>query len=271
MLTVGAFARLGGISPRMLRHYDQLGLLQPERVDRDTGYRWYGVGQLARLHRLLAFRDLGFTLGQIGDLLDDDHSLDELRGMLRLRRVQIEQEVAEEHARLRRVEAHLHALERRGTMTIDVVTKTTEPLRIAEIAETAPGFGHENLGPVFERVLPEVLRAITTSGARPGISVAWYEEPDDDGMVVVHAGFAIADQDINRDGRVHEFELPAVRVASTIHRGSMESVAATYEALVAWIDASGYSLAGRSRELYHEWDDHNPQRRVTELQMPIAS
>jgi DNA-binding transcriptional MerR regulator len=56
MLNIGEFARLGQVSPRMLRHYDQLGLLRPERVDAETGYRSYGVHQLVRLHRLLALR-----------------------------------------------------------------------------------------------------------------------------------------------------------------------------------------------------------------------
>src|SRR5581483_10909792 len=105
MLNIGEFARLGQVSPRMLRHYDQLELLRPERVDPFTGYRSYGVHQLARLHRLLALRDLGFTLEQVGSLLDGEPTLEQLRGMLRLRRSELEQSVAEEQARLRRVEA----------------------------------------------------------------------------------------------------------------------------------------------------------------------
>ena len=43
MLSIGAFARIGRVSPRMLRHYDEIGLLQPERVDEATGYRSYEV------------------------------------------------------------------------------------------------------------------------------------------------------------------------------------------------------------------------------------
>lgn len=62
MLSIGDFAQLGQVSPRMLRHYDDLGLLRPERVDATPGYRWYGTAQLARLHKLLALRDLGFAL-----------------------------------------------------------------------------------------------------------------------------------------------------------------------------------------------------------------
>jgi DNA-binding transcriptional MerR regulator len=74
MLSIGAFARLGEISPRMLRHYDEIGLLSPERVEAGTGYRWYDVAQLARMHRLLALRDLGFSLQQVAELLTDEPS-----------------------------------------------------------------------------------------------------------------------------------------------------------------------------------------------------
>jgi DNA-binding transcriptional MerR regulator len=76
MLNVGEFATLGQVSPRMLRHYDQLGLLAPERVAPETGYRSDGVQQLVRLHRLLALRDLGFTLERISGLLDGEPPLE---------------------------------------------------------------------------------------------------------------------------------------------------------------------------------------------------
>ena len=50
----------------------------------------------------------------------------------------------------------------------------------------------------------------------------------------------------------------------------METVEPTYLALVSWIEDSGYRLAGRSRELYLEWDETDWSRNVTEIQMPIA-
>src|ERR1700693_5494264 len=134
MLNIGGFARLGQVSPRMLRHYDETGLLKPRSVDPATGYRSYGVAQLGRLHRLLALRDLGFSLQQIRQVLDDDPPVEQLRGMLRLRQSQIEREVTGEQARMRRVDAHLRALEEGSIAmsTLDVAVKHTEPVRIAE-------------------------------------------------------------------------------------------------------------------------------------------
>ena len=65
MLTISEFARLGQVSPRMLRHYGETGLLAPAQIDAHTGYRFYDVAQLSRLHRLVALRELGFSLEQI--------------------------------------------------------------------------------------------------------------------------------------------------------------------------------------------------------------
>lgn len=272
MLTIGEFARLGQVSPRMLRHYGELGLLKPSQVDAQTGYRHYDVAQLRRLHRLLALRDLGFTLEQIRSMLDDEPTVDQMRGMLRLRQAQIEQDVADEQARLRRVDAHLRALEGSVVMSsLDVAIKTTEPVRVAEASATAHGFGSDNLGPVFGHLVPEVLNHLGSAGAKPGIMIAWYDEPADDGSVVVHAGFDIADQQVTSSDRVQIVELPSIKVAAVVHRGSMDNVGPVYEALVRWIDDAGNRLAGRSRELYLHWDDTNPSANVTELQIPLAS
>ena len=253
----------------MLRHYHDLGLLVPEHVDPTSSYRSYAVSQLSRLHRLMALRDLGFSLDQIGNVLEDEPPLDQLRGMLRMRRAQIEQTVAGEQDRLRRVEAHLRALEG-STMAIqDIIVKRTEPVRVAEASAIAPGFGPE-LGPVFARLYPEVIAHLARQGARPALCLAWYEEPSDDGSVAVHAGFDIGNQAVEASNEVRVVELPVVEVASVIHRGSMDNVVPVYEGLVRWIDESGYRLGGRSRELYHEWHEEDPSLNVTELQMPVS-
>src|SRR5207302_3592903 len=193
MLSIGDFAQLGQVSPRTLRHYDDLGVLVPARVDPVTGYRSYEVGQLARLHRILALRDLGFGLDQIGDVVDGDLGVEALRGMLRLRRAQIEATVAEEQARLRRVEARLRFLERSSAMSVpDVVVKRTQPLTVAEATGVAPGFGPV-LDKTFGELVPRVLDHLARLGARPGMMVGWYEEPREDGSVVAHVGFDVTE------------------------------------------------------------------------------
>ncbi|GAB4076278.1 MerR family transcriptional regulator [Nostocoides australiense] len=78
MLSIGDFALHGQVSVRMLRHYDALGLLEPVHVDPSSGYRRYAAEQLSRLNRLIALKELGFTLEQIGPILDASVSADNL-------------------------------------------------------------------------------------------------------------------------------------------------------------------------------------------------
>lgn len=269
MLNIGEFARLAQVSPRMLRHYDQLGLLKPERVDADTGYRSYGVRQLARLHRLLALRDLGFTLEQISGLLDGEPPLEELRGMLCLRRAQLQQTVANEQDRLRRVEAHLRAIEGSSNVQAqDVVVKQTQPLRVAEVRGVAAALDPEHIGPLFVRLAPTLAADLQRVGVEPGILVGYYDEPEEDGSVGVHIAYDIGRQEVPGGNGIEAVELPVTEVASLVHRGGMENITPVYEALIRWIENSGYRLAGHSRELYHEMGSDGPS--VTELQLPIT-
>ena len=71
MFSIGDFAALGRVSPRMLRHYDAIGLLRPAVTDPATGYRHYQADQLRRLNRVIALKDLGLSLAQIADVIDD--------------------------------------------------------------------------------------------------------------------------------------------------------------------------------------------------------
>jgi len=84
MFSIGEFARHGRVSVRMLRHYDAIGLLRPASVDAATGYRFYRASQLAELNRIIALKDLGFTLQQVQAILAEQVSAAELRGMLKL-------------------------------------------------------------------------------------------------------------------------------------------------------------------------------------------
>src|SRR5512142_1406841 len=128
MFTVGEFSRIGRVSKRLLRYYDEIGLLKPVHIDKFTGYRYYSAEQLPRLNRILALKDLGLSLEQIACLLEQELPPAQLRGMLRLKQVEISERVEEEHARLRRVETRLRQIEEEGDMpNYEVVIKKVEP------------------------------------------------------------------------------------------------------------------------------------------------
>ncbi|MFJ5217763.1 MerR family transcriptional regulator [Streptomyces sp. NPDC088354] len=272
MFSIGDFARHGRVSVRMLRHYDAIGLLRPDRVDPASGYRSYAAGQLARLNRIIALKDLGFTLEQVRSILDEKVGADELRGMLRLRRAELAAAIAADAARLAGVEARLRTIESEGRMASDdVVVKRVPGVRLAELTATAAGFEPAQISPVIQPLYGELCRRLEAAGVRPvGPSVAHYEDaPEGNGAVVVHAGLPVdVDPDAGYDFAV--VDLPAIESAATIvHRGSMDDVLRTEQTLARWIDAHDHRSTGYPREFYLEAGGH-PDTWVTELQQPLA-
>ncbi|ANP54896.1 DNA-binding transcriptional MerR regulator [Streptomyces griseochromogenes] len=271
MFTIGDFARLGRVSVRMLRHYDATGLLRPAHVDPVSGYRHYTAAQLARLNRIIALKDLGFTLRQVRDIVDEMVGAEELRGMLRLRRAELETAMAAAGARLVQVEARLRAIESEGHMpTNDVVIKNVPAVRVAELTATAASFGPEDIGPVIGPLYDELFRRLDSAGITPtGPGVAYYEDaPEGGGRISVHAAVQVSAP--LREGTLRILDLPSLDEAATIvHHGSMDTVLPTAQTLDRWIDANGYRSAGYPREINLEC----PQNRddwVTELQAPVT-
>ncbi|MEU7477862.1 MerR family transcriptional regulator [Lentzea sp. NPDC042327] len=271
MFTIGDFARLGRVSVRMLRHYDAVGLLPPAHVDPGSGYRFYTVAQLHRLNRLVALKDLGLTLEQVRVVLDDQLSVEQLHGMLSLRRAELRQRIVADESRLRRVEARLRAIEREGAMpTDDVVVKPVPSARVARLSATAASYGPEDIGPVIQPLYPELLSRVERAGVRiTGYGIATYEPAEGD-SVLVRAGVTVSVEPSD----AYDFEvvdLPALPQAATVvHRGPMDDVDVTYQTVATWIEANGYRQLGFAREVYLDYGAGDPAGWVTELQLEIS-
>ncbi|MDX3229086.1 MerR family transcriptional regulator [Streptomyces sp. ME19-01-6] len=273
MFTIGEFAKHGRVSVRMLRHYDAIGLLRPVHTDPTSGYRFYEAGQLARLNRVIALKDLGFSLQQVKALLDDHIGTEELRGMLRLRRAELESAVAEAAARLAQVEARLRTIENEGRMpTEDIVIKSLPPLRLAELTATAASFEPQDIGPVIGPLFGQLCGLVDAAGVTPtGPGLAYYEDaPEGGGAITVHAALPVA-ADVGADHGFQIVHLPGVeRAATIVHRGPMEGeILATSQALARWIDTNGYRSTGYPREISLDCPEDRTKW-VTELQDPIV-
>jgi len=271
MFSIGEFARHGRVSVRMLRHYDAIGLLRPASVDAASGYRFYQAGQLTELNRIIALKDLGFTLQQVQAILAEQVSAAELRGMLKLRRAEIHAHIETETARLARVEARLLSIEDEARVPVDgVVVKRLAPVRVGELTSTAAGYEPEAITPVIQPLYDELWCLIVSAGvSAAGPAIAYYEDaPAGDGAIVVHAAVPVV-AELGVDYGFTIVDLPEVdSVAAIIHHGSMDDVLSTGQALARWIDANGYRSAGYAREVTLEHNE-DPDQWVTELQQPI--
>jgi DNA-binding transcriptional MerR regulator len=273
MFSIGDFAKLGRVSVRMLRHYDSIGLLRPAAVDPASAYRFYNADQLRRLNRVIALKDLGFTLQQVQAILDDQVDAVELRGMLRLRRAQLAEQMTADAARLAGVETRLRMIEREGRMnTEDVIVKEVAPVRVAELTGTAASYETEAIGPVIQPLYPELFRRLDAAGVAPtGPGIAYYEPASGEAgeAVVVHAGIQVA-AGPHPDYDFAVVDLAPIRTAATIiHHGPMDDVEQSMQILARWIEDNGYRTDGYAREVYLEYCQEETEKGVTELQVTI--
>lgn len=273
MFAIGEFARHGRVSVRMLRHYDAIGLLEPVRTDPVTGYRFYDASQLSRLNRIVALKNLGFTLEQVASIINDQVSTAELRGMLTLRRAELEQQIALEAGQLALVEARLLAIESEAASEPPaVVVKRIAATRVAELTGLAAGYEPQFITPVIQPLYRELSCLLSEAGiAVTGPGIAYYEDAGDDaGSIEVHAALQIGGEADGEHG-FHVVELGEIGAAATlIHQGSMDNVLPSYQALARWIDANGYTSLGYARELTLQHSDVRDEW-VTELEEPVTA
>ncbi len=257
------------MSVRMLRHYDAIGLLRPAQVDPATGYRSYTAAQLADLNRVVALKDLGFTLEQVRTMLTEELDLAEVRAMLKLRQAELETAVAESAARLTQVEARLRSIEL-GDEIPAVVVKELPATRYVVLSGVAADFTPEEIGPVIRPLCAELGERLPgATGVQPaGRLTCFYETSGD--QVRLHAGVPASVSSGGELNGLTVLDRPAGRVACLVHRGPIEGVLPSWQALARWLDDNGHRTSGPACELYLDVPD-DPAQWVTELQEPITS
>ncbi|MFZ5880026.1 MAG: MerR family transcriptional regulator [Chloroflexota bacterium] len=270
MIRIGDFSKLSRIPVKTLRYYDEMELLKPIHVDVFTGYRYYEYEQIARLNRILALKDLGFSLEQIGQLLDAGLSPEQMRGMLILRQSEIRQRVQEEAERLARVESRLRQIEQENEMSkYDVVVKHVDAIRIASVRGVVP------TPPDQSRLWGELGQTMAKQGIKPvGACLSLYHDEDHkerDWDIEVCEPVA---EEVTTSRGMNVYELPAVpSMVCAIHHGPFQSLNEAYDVLMKWVDENGYRINGPIREVYLRPSENESQtdpNTVTEIQVPVT-
>ncbi len=267
MLTmrVGDFARLGNVSSRTLRFYCQIGLLMPAHVNPVSGYRFYDPRQLAQLHRIREFKEMGLSLSEIRELLKRRLTVGELRELFGERCAMLRDKIKQDSQRLLQVEAHLSALEANpSVIAAKVLLRHTHPVWVVSLREKIHRY--EEAEAMFE----EVEHRLGPANLSPERAALWHtcahEGPTIDCEVL-----RFLKQPISVPGNLKAFQLPAITVASLFHLGDDRTLDHAYRTLSAWLASSQFRIAGPKREIYwHEAQHDNELQSLTEIQFPVV-
>lgn len=271
MYRIGEFSRICRVPVSALRYYSDRGLLPPVEVDPTSGYRYYEAAQLPLLNRILALKDLGLSLEEIGPILNDELSAAELRGMLRLKRAEMSRAVADQQAQLARVESRLRLIESEENMPeCEIVLKVLEPQHVLSLREIVPEPAHIGtmIGDGFGALMPADIMPTA-----PCFSL--YHDPEfKPGNIDVEIAYPVSPEVTvapqTPGGRSFGNRIvPGGKAAVAIHHGSYETIDQAYAAMGSWIESNALTITGPPQEAYLTAPD-DPAEPVTEIRFPVG-
>ncbi|WP_275980148.1 MerR family transcriptional regulator [Couchioplanes caeruleus] len=267
MLSIGDLARHTRVSARMLRHYDALGLVTPERVDESTGYRWYAASQIGRVNSVVALKELGFTLEQCRSILDERVGVGDLVALLRLRQAELAQRIEADTARLAEVGRRLRSIERGLTVTNESFQLKELP-RLRLMQASAEVNDISEIGTMTAVLLDRVSRQLSAATVPPaGPRVQTYYGRPDGSKIDVAVGWPVGVGGSVPDG-LDVVELPEERHgACVVHHGPASDIADAWQAFDVALEQRDLEPYGVSRQVHLHGDA--PDDVVVELQCPV--
>jgi len=264
-MRIGDFARLGNVSPRTLRFYGQAGLLWPAHIKPENGYRHYDPRQLARLHQIQMFKEMGLSLAEIRELLARRSTSAELREVFRERRSALLKRMQEDSRRLARIDTRVRALQgRRNAASPEVQLRQTQPVWVVSLREKIHRY--EEAEAMFE----EVERRMGTARVSGERAALWHSCANA-GPTIDCEVLRFLKQPASLRGDLRTFQMPAATVASVFHFGGDRTIEDSYRALAEWLTFSEFRLCGPKREIY--WVEARPGAEadaLTEIQFPVV-
>jgi DNA-binding transcriptional MerR regulator/effector-binding domain-containing protein len=271
MFKIGDFSKITRLPVSALRYYADIGLLEPQHIEAETGYRYYSLEQVPRLNRILALRDLGLSLHQIKEIMQEELPLSELKGMLKLKEKEVQQAIEAEESRLSRVRYLLQAIEKAesGLPLSEVILKDVPAQWVYSLREVIP------VGDTIAVLMGEAALALMAAGAKFTAAPMTlfhdleFKEQDLDIEIAFPLEQAQAELLLSNERTLKSRLLEALpQVASLIHIGDYERFPESYAHLGRWIEANGYQITGAAREIYLRPPSEESEA-ISEIQFPI--
>ena len=266
MYQIGLFSKINHITTKTLRHYDELDLLKPEYVDYASGYRYYTSEQLPRLHRILALKQLGLSLGEIKEIIENPVSIELL---LKLKEKELAREMRENEQKLSQVRSWLDTIQGGETMHYTALIKELPAVTVASMRTIAPSYDS------YFEIVPGMGEEMKRQGAicaKPAYCFTIYHDgeyrdKDIDIEVCESVVRSCKDSDLVQYKKVPR-EPQAVCV---LHKGPYSTIRNAYAFAFQWIRENNREPSGNPRESYIDgiWNRESEQEWLTELQIPI--
>lgn len=270
MFKIGDFSKLTQVSIRMIRYYDEMGLLKPAKVDKFTGYRLYSTNQIATLNKIIALRDVGFLVADIALILDENNN-DIIFKKLEEKKQEVLSTICSENQKLLRLESMIKSIEMESVkMQYEIKLKAIPSYKVISLRRIIPAYNCEGM---LWRDLSRFVEKEKIQCSETMVSFAIYHDREYKESNVDTEVVMAVDKLGEDKGEFIFRETEAVPcVASIMVTGPFENIAPAFESLAKWLDQNkSYTMTGTSRQVCHKgpWNESNPEDYLTEIQVPV--
>jgi DNA-binding transcriptional MerR regulator len=267
LLSIGAFARLTGLSIKALRHYDALNVLRPAIVDPSSGYRYFELEQLSVARTVALLRSIGLPLEEVRELMQAPEAT--RRDILSRHHHRLQTQLAEVKNQLEGLAQQL------GFHAPNVYTCAVKELRPQRVLSVRASVSPAEAGRHVSRSVLALLSVVERTGASvAGSPMTLYHPTDAADEDLIDQEIAVPfTGPVEGDEQHRVRELPGGRVAFALHRGSYDDIPVGNSAILQWMRDNGFEPCEPRREVYRVTPGHvaDPSSFETELQWPIAA
>ena len=268
MFKIGEFSKLTQVSIRMLRYYDETGLLKPAEIDKFTNYRLYSNEQISLLNKIIFLRDLGFNVSEIAIALNEWN--DEIvANLLNNKQIEIEKAIEVEQNRILKIElAKRDIQQKKIALHYNVSIKTIPSYQVFSLRRVVKDYYAEG----------SLWKEMSTFADENNIPIS-------DNTFTIYHDTDYREQDVDIEicapvsrlgkdmlGFTYRNTEPVPIMACTMVYGFFENIAGAYHAFAKWLaEHTQYEMVGQSRQIVHRgpWNEEIPDRYLTELQIPL--
>lgn len=267
MYSIGMFSKINKVTTKTLRHYDEMGLLKPEFVDKFSGYRYYTSNQLPIMHKILTLKEMGLSLTEIKEVLLDP-STAEL--YLKLKEREITQTIRDEQLKLLKIQNYSNILKGDLKFMYTPIIKELPEVIAATMRQTVNSYDD------FFHLCPNVMaKEMERAGcvcAVPEYCFNIYHDGEyKESNIDVEICEAVTE--MKEDTPLVKFKKIAKvdTAVCVLHKGPYETLRDAYIFIFGWIKDNEYEVIDCPRESYIDgiWNKDSKEDWLTEVQVPI--
>ncbi|MBM7631590.1 MerR family transcriptional regulator [Geomicrobium sediminis] len=262
MYSIGQFSKMNRVTVKRLRYYDQVGIVTPAYTDPNTGYRYYRSNQIETLHRVLAMRQLDFSIAEIQEVISKQQ---DWQTMIGKKKEELEKKSVLLNRQLQ--QANYYLLDHSPP---EIIVKSLPKVTVASMKLTLPHY--DDLFVAYPAMGDKMRETNSVVDPIQYCFTRFYDGEFKETNINLEICEAVTEKKDNHDGLIFKDIAKVPFAACLLHRGPYETIGESHAKLYQWLEESDYSLAGPPREAVIDgiWNELEPTRWLTEVQFPLS-